>query len=97
MMTIQQMRAARAALNLSLEDIAGFTGVDAHKIIASESGGGDLDPQASERIRAFLESRGIVFFERGQADPGIGPGIQWRDQTLDQGTRPENLNSTNDD
>ena len=53
-MTIQQMRAARAALNLSLEDIAGFTGVDAHKIIASESGGGDLDPQASERIRAFL-------------------------------------------
>lgn len=97
MMTIQQMRAARAALNLSLEDIAAFTGVDAHKIIASESGAGELDAQASERIQAFLESRGIVLFEKGQADPGVGPGIQWRDQNLDQGTRPENLNSTNDD
>ncbi|MCJ8508430.1 DNA-binding protein [Rhizobium lemnae] len=91
------MRAARAALNLSQEDVSGFTGVDAHKIIASESGGGELDPQASERVRALLESCGIVFFERRQADPGIGPGLQWRDHTLDQGTRPENLNSTNDD
>lgn len=96
MMTIEQMRAARAALNLSVHELAGLAGLPPDRLMSAEAGEENLDIAAAKRIRLLLEARGIVFLAKGQADPGVGPGIRWRNTLADEGIRPENLSSAND-
>lgn len=96
MMTIEQMRAARAALNISIEDLARLTGLTPAQISAAENGGAMLDQTAASRLESAFQNKGIVFTVKGQSDPGIGPGIRWRGKGSDEGLRPENLSSEND-
>lgn len=90
------MRAARAVLNISLEDFARLTGLTPNQISAIENGGAMLDQTAASRVQSALRQKGIVFFAKGESDPGTGPGIRWREKGSEEGIRPENLSSAND-
>lgn len=96
MITHEQIRAARAMLNLSLERLARDTGLSVDDLSALENDGRPGDSRTLETLRATFERHGIVFLANGEDDPGIGPGIRLRKQAADEGLRPENLNSYND-
>jgi transcriptional regulator with XRE-family HTH domain len=96
MITPEQIRAARAMLNLSLATLAHDAGLAEAELSALESGKRAGESRLLESLRAALERRGIVFLASGEDDPGAGPGIRLRNRPSDEGLRPENLNSDND-
>jgi transcriptional regulator with XRE-family HTH domain len=92
MMTAEQIRAARAMIGLSVEELAAESGLSINEIETIERGG----TAGAERLRQCLENRGIVFLAAGEDDAGVGPGIRLRHASSDEGMRPENLNADND-
>ena len=94
MMTAEQIRAARAMIGLSVEELATESGLSVDEIGNLERG--EMAGSESLRLRQALENRGIVFLAAGEDDPGVGPGIRLRQGTAQEGMRPENLNAEND-
>ena len=96
MLTSSQLRAARALLGLSVEDVSAFSGLSVDAIRSAEEASAHGDPEATERLQTLLESRGIQFIGAGEGDAGAGPGVRLRQTFQDEGIRPQNLNSAND-
>lgn len=96
MLTADHIRAARAALNISVQQLADASGLRPEDIEAAESGTMIGDLSKMERLEAALSGLGIVLLRHGEDDPGVGPGLRWRDTRRDEGTRPEDLSSAND-
>jgi transcriptional regulator with XRE-family HTH domain len=96
MITTAQLRAARAMIGASLEDLASETGLPSPLIERIESNDAATDAKALLALRHALEARGIVFLANGSQEAG-GPGIRMKSWEEEEGIRPENLNATNDD
>ncbi|WP_112662328.1 helix-turn-helix domain-containing protein [Microvirga flavescens] len=91
-----QCRAARALLNWSQDDLARFARVTLDTLAAFEDG--EAIPHAGERaLAAALTAAGIVFIDDGAISDLGGVGVRLRDGALDEGLRPEELSSENDD
>jgi len=91
-----QLRAARALLGLSPDEIAVAAGVDAAIIAVAER---DCAAAATEAVRALvaaLEEAGVVFLDSGESEIG-GPGVRLRDGDAEVSMRPDELNAANDD
>ncbi|MDO1581785.1 helix-turn-helix domain-containing protein [Rhizobium oryzicola] len=93
MITTEQLRAARAALNLSIDDVATRCGVAADVIVSAEQGPSGTGGSTIERLRAFYESLGVTFLAAGQDGSGLGAGIRLRTSSHDEGLRPQDLTS----
>jgi predicted transcriptional regulator len=97
MITTSQLRAGRALAGLSIKDLAAATGVSEPDIEAAEVSRPHADPDMIARLKTALESKGIVFIAAGEGDTAAGPGVRLRSASHDEGIRPQDLNSTNDD
>lgn len=97
MITAAQIRGARAMIGLTVDEISAATGLSISAIQNAEHETGTPDRGVTTAIAHVLEARGIVFFATGDDGAG-GPGIRLRARSdkADDGTRPENLNATND-
>lgn len=97
MITPAQIRAARAMLDLTIEGLSQESGIAALLILQIESGSGyDATPADHAALRRALERLGLIFLESGEAGPG-GPGLRLAQADHQEGMRPEELNSTNND
>lgn len=74
--SIRQVKAARALLGWSQEDLAEASGISVPTVARLEAQDGDLGGRAStaEAIRTALESAGAVFLPEN----GNGPGVALR-------------------
>jgi transcriptional regulator with XRE-family HTH domain len=88
-----QLRAGRALLELSREDVAAAAGVSAAAVAAAEDG--EVGEAERLAIRQALEAAGIVFLAVGEAPDG-GPGVRLRRTDEADGLRPDELNAAND-
>lgn len=96
MVSIRQVKAARALLGWSQADLAERSGVSSPTIKRLEAVdgpiGGRLD--TADAMRSALEAAGIEFI----AENGGGPGVRLRERARhEEGRHPEDLNSSNDD
>jgi transcriptional regulator with XRE-family HTH domain len=96
MITAAQIRGARAMTGMTIEQLADSSQLTPAQIEAIETGADAGDSQAIAALRAALESRGVQFLASGSQDGG-GVGLRMKQTHEDIGTRPENLNATNDD
>lgn len=97
MITPAQIRAARALLGLSVDQLSAKSGVSAFMILQVEGEkSATLDQATLLALRDALERAGIAFLADGDCPPG-GMGVRlFARHDTDQGLRPENLNATND-
>lgn len=97
MITPAQIRAARALLGLSVDQLSAKSGVSAFLILQVEDEkAATLDQATMLTLRGALERAGICFLADGDCPPG-GMGVRLAArQDTDEGLRPENLNATND-
>ncbi|MEH6689655.1 MAG: DNA-binding protein [Pseudorhizobium pelagicum] len=95
MLTGTQLRAGRAMIGLTVEELADMTGISIHDIQQAE-GATAVDQAVAERLRLALEPKGVVFLAAGEDNPGAGPGVRLRTRSSDDGIRPQNLSSAND-
>ncbi len=74
--SIRQVKAARALLAWSQDDLAQASGISVPTIARLESADGDIGGRAAtgEAIRAALEAAGVIFV----AENGEGPGVRLR-------------------
>jgi transcriptional regulator with XRE-family HTH domain len=97
MITPAQIRAARAMLDLTIERLSQESGISALLILQIESGNGYEATQADHlALRQALERLGVLFFSSGEAGSG-GAGLRLAAAEHQEGMRPEELNSTNND
>ncbi|MBB3288356.1 MULTISPECIES: helix-turn-helix domain-containing protein [unclassified Rhizobium] len=96
MITSAQLRGARAMLGLTVEALANESKLPVSTIEALETDGASNDFKALSAVRSILENHGVVFLAGGSDGTG-GPGIRFKHWSENDGIRPENLNSTNDD
>lgn len=84
-------------IGLSLEELSTASNLPLSAVAAVETEDAAPASNIVHALKATLEAHGIVFLASGNLDAG-GPGIRLklRDDE-DDGIRPENLNSTNDD
>lgn len=73
--TSDQLRMARAALKLTVRELADRLGVDKNTIVRIEAGG-KAHASTLQRLRAVLEGLGIEFIPNGQ-----GPGVRLKRET----------------
>lgn len=97
MITPAQIRAARALLGLSVDQLSAKSGVSAFMILQVEDEkSATLDQATLLTLRNALERAGIAFLADGDCPPGgMGVRLVARHDT-GEGLRPENLNATND-
>lgn len=76
MASIRQVKAARALLGWSQDDLARASGMSKPTVARLETGEGDLGGYAGtrEKILAALEAAGVEFI----AENGGGPGVRLR-------------------
>ncbi|KMO12797.1 hypothetical protein QR78_26495 [Methylobacterium indicum] len=67
--TASQWRAARAALDLTVREVAGAMDVSTPTIVKLEAGG-EVRASVVERLRATFEARGVSFTPDGR-------GVSW--------------------
>lgn len=97
MTTAAQIRAARALIGKSVDDLAASSGVEAPVITALEAGQADAPYGALEHLKTTLESLGVIFVASGDQEDG-GSGVRLAARVhADDGLRPDQLNATNDD
>ena len=95
-----QVRAARAFLNWRQADLAKAAGISEGSVKNVEGGNNDSHPSTLRShpstlraVQSALEIAGVIFIEEN----GDGPGVRLRKQkSAEQGTRPEDLNASND-
>lgn len=97
MITPAQIRAARALLGLSVDQLSAKSGVSAFMILQVEDEkSATLDQATLLTLRNALDKAGIAFLADGDCPPGgMGVRLVARRDT-GEGLRPENLNATND-
>lgn len=97
MITPAQIRAARALLGLSVDQVSAKSGVSAFMILQVEDEKSAAPDQAALlTLRMAFEKAGIAFLADGDCPPGgMGVRLVARHDT-GEGLRPENLNATND-
>jgi predicted transcriptional regulator len=76
MITIRQVKAARALLGWSQSDLADYSGVSEPTIARLESADGDLGgrEETAEKIKTAIEKGGVEFIDEN----GGGPGVRLR-------------------
>ncbi len=76
MLTTRQIKAARALLAWSQDDLARYSSLSEPTIARLESADGPIAgrPKTAEKIRAALEKAGIEFIDEN----GGGPGVRLR-------------------
>lgn len=81
MITVSQLRAARALLNWSQDKLADASGVSKPTIARLENGSGELAGYSSTRdkIITALEMAGITFLTNGDTARGDGVSITTRE------------------
>ncbi len=70
-----QIRMARAALGISVRELASRTGVADSTILRFETNKGGLQAGTRDRLQAQLEADGVVFL---LPEDGFGPGVRLR-------------------
>lgn len=65
-----QSKMARAALGLTVRDLAELAGVS-HDTIVRFEGGSDLKPRTVEAIQRALEAAGVIFVDENGEGPGV--------------------------
>lgn len=82
MTTVSQLRAARALLGWSQDDLSARSGVSKPTIARLELGAGELAGYASTRDKVLtaLEAAGVAFLADGATVDG-GPGVRLRKAT----------------
>ena len=70
---------ARAALGLSIADLAAASGVRTMTISGFERGS-DSRRSTIEKLQAALHARGVVFIGAGEASLVGGPGVRLKEQ-----------------
>lgn len=73
-----QIRMARAALGISVRELAARTGVADSTILRFETNKGGLQAGTRDRLQAELEAQGIVFLA---PEGGLGPGVRLKPMT----------------
>jgi transcriptional regulator with XRE-family HTH domain len=97
MLTVSQLRAARAMTGMTVEELASATGLSVPTITAAEASPGPFaDAAVTDRLRGIFEARGVLFLAAGEENAGAGPGLRLRNRFEDEGIRPQNLNAAND-
>jgi predicted transcriptional regulator len=73
MMTVRQLKAARALLDWSQTDLARESGVSLPTIGRIEMVDGELGgkPETAEKLIAALERAGVVFVDEKEGGPGV--------------------------
>ncbi len=79
MLTPAQIRAARALLNLSQDDLAEASGLARQSIKNIERGVTDPRLSTAMTIKTTLEKAGVQFLE--PSDVAVGPGVALKTQT----------------
>ena len=96
--TSQQCRAARILLQWSEAELAVAANIEIGALMELERDGDLSDRRVLERVAAALERGGIAFLEDGASSPSGGPGLRFRNPLIrDEGLRPEQLTTENDD
>lgn len=74
MITVRQVKAARALLGWSQDQLATVSGVSKPTVARLETGDGEIGGYADtrEKIVAALEAAGVIFI----AENGEGPGVR---------------------
>ncbi len=72
-----QCRIARAALGLSIADLAEVAGVRSMTVSNFERGG-DAYASTVRKLQGALEAKGVVFIGAGEASLSGGPGVRLR-------------------
>lgn len=97
MISVRQVKAARAMLAWSQADLAGASGVSEPTIARLEAVDGPLGGRAAtiEAVQTALETAGVEFI----TENGGGAGVRLREPSgpHDEGKRPEELDASNDD
>jgi transcriptional regulator with XRE-family HTH domain len=97
MITPAQIRAARAMLDVTIDRLSQESGVSALLILQIEASNGyDATPHHYTALQQALERMGVTFLMAGEAGIG-GEGLRLVAATVDEGLRPEELQSANDD
>jgi len=73
MLVSTQVRMARAALGLSVRELAQRTGIADSTILRFETGRGGILAANLSRLQQVLEESGVTFIS---ADPDGGPGVR---------------------
>lgn len=76
-MTPAQLRAARALVNWSQDQLSAESGVPKRTIARLELGDGKPQARTAETLRGALEAAGVIFV----AENGEGPGVRLRKAT----------------
>ena len=76
----EQLRMARAALQLGLRELAELAGVSFTTIHRFEAGKSGLHHATAETLRKALESQGIRFLDDGQV--ATAPGVTLIDRSM---------------
>lgn len=90
-----QCRMARAGLGWSAEALSGQSGVPID-VLARFERGETVTPRIDAILRDVFEGAGVIFEDEGQMVEG-GPGVRLERVQTDEGKRPEELSSANDD
>ena len=92
--TIRQVKAARALLGWSQNDLAERSAVSIPTIKRLESDDGSLGGRAdtADRIRRALQKAGVEFIEEN----GGGAGVRLKKRSRSKSLRVDQLNSEND-
>jgi transcriptional regulator with XRE-family HTH domain len=91
-MNALQLKMARVALGLGVKEAAALTGVS-HDTITRLEGGQTLKPATVDKVRAALETAGVIFVEEN----GDGPGVRLRKIPPRESIPSEDLNASNDE
>ena len=96
MITAAHLRAARALLGLTIDDIAGDAGLSPGMVEQAEAGH-EHDFDILRLLRNTFEEKGIAFLsDNSGVEGGIGVRLRHTAQAPQDGIRPENLNAAND-
>jgi transcriptional regulator with XRE-family HTH domain len=79
MLTPEQLRAARALIDWSREDLAEGSGVSPNTVWGFEQGRSDPKLSTLNKWQRTLEAAGVEFIDDGaKSDAGLGPGVRLR-------------------
>ncbi len=73
--SISQLRAARALVNLTLAEIHERTGISTGAVSAIESGKADPRLSTVQKLQTLFEGLGVEFLPEGD---NFGPGVRWK-------------------
>ena len=96
MISAAHLRAARALLGLTIDDVAGIAGLSPGAVEEAEAGR-EYDFDMLRLLRNVFEEKSVVFLvDNDGMEGGIGVRLRHPSDAASDGIRPENLNAAND-